>query len=110
MVNSAVLDKVYFSLADETRRGILIQLSKGDLAVSELAKPFKMSSPAISKHLKVLENAKLINRKVEGRKHMISLNIDSLTTAEDFISQLQNYWEHKLELLEVFLKEKEARK
>lgn len=101
MVNSWELDKVYRCLADETRRDILLRLAiaKSTLTVGELSRsyvPGKMSKPAISKHLRVLEEAGLINRKMMGRICDVSLNPKPLFKAEEGIEGIRKFWERKL--------------
>ncbi|HMS25565.1 MAG TPA: metalloregulator ArsR/SmtB family transcription factor [Acidimicrobiia bacterium] len=108
MTNAAVLDKVYSCLADETRRGILMRLTKRNYTLGELAEPYEMSLPAISKHIKILESAHLISRSVQGRRHIIALNTAPLQSAEQFMAELQRFWTDNLNNLEIFLKEKEA--
>jgi DNA-binding transcriptional ArsR family regulator len=90
------LDLTFSALADPTRRAILNHLSKKEASVLELAKPFDMSLPAISKHLRVLENANLISRKKEGRIHRIRLNPAPLQDASGWIDHYRAFWEDAL--------------
>jgi DNA-binding transcriptional ArsR family regulator len=95
---------VFSALADPIRRDILWQLSKtGDEPVTELAKPFRVSLPAISRHLRVLEQAQLIERKREGRVHMIRLRPASLKHAQEWITQCAAGWDHSFDNLERLL-------
>lgn len=95
---------VFSALADPTRRGILWQLSKtGDEPVTELAKPFRVSLPAISRHLRVLEQAQLIERKREGRVHMIRLRPAGLKHAQEWITHCAAGWDHSFDNLERLL-------
>ena len=75
------LDRIYHALSDPTRRGILREVARGNPTVGELGRPFAMSGPAISKHLKVLEAARLLTRAKEGRVSRFRLNVDRLAAA-----------------------------
>ena len=90
------LDQVFFALSDGTRRAILSRLTEGSTTIGELAKPFEMSSPAISRHMKVLEKAGLIERRITGRQHHCTLATGALKTAEDWISFHRKFWESRL--------------
>ena len=94
MVKSEItrLDLIFHALADGTRRSILRGISKKQKTVSEIAKPFAMSLAAISKHLKVLEKAKLIDRRKEGSFQIVSLNAETLKTADQWISYYKQFW------------------
>lgn len=81
----AQLDQVFFALSDATRRAIVGSLAGGPRTVGQLAEPFSISAPAISKHMKVLERAGLIFRRVEGRHHHCALNPRALEEAEDWL-------------------------
>ncbi len=72
------LDQVFFALSDGTRRAILSRLTEGSTTIGELARPFAMSSPAISRHMKILEKAGLIERRITGRQHHCTLTTDAL--------------------------------
>ncbi len=106
MVNysSGRLDKVFSALADPTRRQMIAMLSRDERSVSELAKPFRMSLPAVSKHLKILEESGLIVRRVEGRVHRISMDPESLEEAIEWIRRHKSFWEKNLENLARYLK------
>lgn len=96
MVNSWELDKVYRCLADETRRDILLRLAlaKSSLTVSQIEKPYvpgKMSKPAISKHLRVLEEAGLINRRMRGRSCDVTFNDEPLYIAGGVIERFKRF-------------------
>jgi DNA-binding transcriptional ArsR family regulator len=97
------LDRIFHALADETRRKILILIAKQQCTVSDLAAPFSMSLPAISKHVKVLEQAGLLDREKSGRIHRCQLNAIPLREAEIIIKELQKYWENKFDALARFL-------
>ena len=102
------LDPVFFALSDATRRAILSRLAEGSTTIGELAKPFSISSPAISKHMKILEKAGLIERRIEGRQHHCSLSTDALKTAEDWINFHRKFWESRLDALEDLLTNKKS--
>ncbi len=108
MVKSEIgqLDLIFHALADSTRRSIMRGISKKQKTVSEIAKPFTMSLAAVSKHLKVLENAKLIDRKKEGSYQIVSLNAETLKTADQWISYYQQFWGNRLDALQELLEEK----
>lgn len=97
------LDAVFAALADPTRRRILGHLLRGEASVGELAQPFAMSLPAVSKHLRILEEAGLLRRERHGRVHRISLAAGPLLTAREFIEQYRFFWEDKLEQLAHYL-------
>jgi DNA-binding transcriptional ArsR family regulator len=89
----------FSALADPTRRAILARVSSGETSVTELAKPFKMTMPAISKHLKVLEKAGLIARSREAQWRPCRLQAAPLKSASDWIEQYREFWEERLDRL-----------
>lgn len=97
------LDQVFHALSDTTRRAILARLANGDVQVSELAEPFEMSLPAISKHLTVLEKAGLLHRHKDGRIRRCQLIAEPLENAADWIKFYQQFWEVKLDSLATYL-------
>jgi DNA-binding transcriptional ArsR family regulator len=97
------LNSVFAALADPTRRAMLGRLAQGERTVSELARPFPISLPAISKHLKVLERAGLIERRIEGRKHHCRLKPQPLLDAGEWLQACRAYWEARLDALEDYL-------
>ncbi len=97
------LSSTFAALADPTRRAILARLSKGERSVSELAQPFKVTLPAISKHLKVLEKAGLIERSREAQWRPCKLNPKPLHAAADWVEQYRQFWEQSLDRLEDYL-------
>ncbi len=101
------LDRVFLALGDATRRQMVHMLANGELRVTELAKPFDMSLNAVSKHIKVLENANLVKRRIEGRVHYLSLIPEQLTGALDWISIYRYFWQRRLNQLEDKLLEEE---
>ncbi|MCC5669002.1 metalloregulator ArsR/SmtB family transcription factor [Nostoc sp. CHAB 5784] len=99
------LSLTFAALADPTRRAILAHLAKGEASVSELAKPFKMSLPAISKHIKVLERAGLIVRGREAQWRPCQIQAQPLKEAADWIEQYRQLWEQRLDQLDDYLQE-----
>ena len=97
------LDHVFFALSDGTRRAIVARLTEGSTTIGELAKPFEMSSPAISRHMKILEKAGLIERRICGRQHHCTLATGALKTAEDWINFHRKFWESRLDALQDLL-------
>ena len=108
MVNNSNehLDVLFHALADATRRGMLSRLADGEMSVKELAEPFDMSAPAISKHLKVLEKAGLLRREVEGRVHRCYLVPEAMSDAARWIAFYEQFWNNKLDSLDHYLKNK----
>jgi DNA-binding transcriptional ArsR family regulator len=103
----ADLDAVFAALADPTRRGILESLSGGDLAVSELAAPHRMSLPGFMKHLRVLEDAGLIARAKEGRVVSCELSAAPMKAASTWMSRYEKFWTEKLDSLARYLYQQE---
>lgn len=97
------LSVVFAALADPTRRAILAHLAKGEASVTELAEPFEMSLPAISKHLKVLERAQLIARSREAQWRPCRLEAEPLHEAADWLEQYHQFWDQRLDRLEDYL-------
>lgn len=104
------LDATFAALADPTRRAILARLASGEASVTELAEPFEMSMPAISKHLKVLERAGLIARGREAQWRPCRLNPEPLRDAADWVEQYRQFWEQSFDRLENYLREIQAKK
>jgi DNA-binding transcriptional ArsR family regulator len=99
------LDAAFSALADPTRRAILARLARGEATVMQLAEPFAMSQPAISRHLKVLEFAGLIARRVEGTKRHCRLQPKRLAEASAWLDQLREFWEASFNRLDAVLDE-----
>jgi DNA-binding transcriptional ArsR family regulator len=99
------LTETFAALADPTRRAILARLASGEASVTELAEPFKMSLPAVSKHLKVLERAGLIARSREAQWRPCRLEARPLKGAVDWLEQYRRFWEESLDRLGDYLKE-----
>lgn len=100
------LSLTFSALADPTRRALLARLSNGETSVSDLAAPFleKMSLPAVTKHLKVLENAGLITKSKEAQWRPCQINAIPLKTAIDWMEQYRIFWEESLDRLDIYLK------
>ena len=103
MVTNNSLDHLFGALADPTRRVILDRLTRGEATVGELAGPFDMSRPAISKHLRVLERAGLVHRQVDGRLTRCSLRADSLRQASEWVDRYREYWDDQLDRFSSYL-------
>jgi DNA-binding transcriptional ArsR family regulator len=99
------LDATFAALADPTRRAILARLASGEAPVTELAKPFEMSMPAISKHLKVLERAGLIARSREAQWRPCRLEAGRLKEVADWVEHYRRFWEQSLDRLDEYLRE-----
>jgi DNA-binding transcriptional ArsR family regulator len=97
------LDHIFASLADPTRRDMLSRIARGELSVGELANNYKVSFAAISKHLQVLERAKLIIKRREGQKQMVSLAPETLKTADEYLEQYRQMWQSRFDKLEKLL-------
>jgi DNA-binding transcriptional ArsR family regulator len=93
------LDRIFNALSDRTRRSMIARLAKGSATVSELAEPFDISLPAISKHLKILESAGLLRREVEGRVHHCALSSKPLSEAESWLAKYDKFWSDNLDSL-----------
>ena len=102
---TAQLDATFAALSDPTRRAILSRLSGGEASVLELARPFEMSLPAISKHLKVLERAGLITRGREAQWRPCKLSPRPLQGASEWIERYRQHWEERFDRLDDYLKE-----
>jgi DNA-binding transcriptional ArsR family regulator len=99
------LDATFAALADPTRRGILARLASGQASVTELARPFAMSQPAISKHLKVLERAGLISRRRDAQRRPRRLEAKPLAQATEWLERYRQFWEGNFQRLDALLDE-----
>jgi len=102
---SRQLDATFAALADPTRRAILARLASGEASVNDLAKPFKMSQPAISKHLKVLERAGLISKGLDKQRRPRRIEAAPLKAANEWIQRYRQFWEVRYDHLETLLEE-----
>ena len=107
-MNADALSPVFAALADPTRRAILARLSEGDATVNEIAAPFDMSLPAVSKHLKVLETAGLITRSRTAQWRPCHLEAGPLKDANSWISSYRRFWEASFDRLDDYLAELQA--
>ena len=99
------LDRTLVALADPTRRAILQRLSRGEARVTEIARPFAMSLNAVSKHIRMLERARLVRRRRDGREHLLSFNPEPLDNAAEWIATQRSLWSARLDALERALRE-----
>ena len=97
------LDHTLVALADSTRRAILSRLSEGEVRVTTLAEPFRMSLNSVSKHIRILERAQLVRRHIRGREHLLSLNTAPLDEAGLWIATQQQFWSRRLAALDRLL-------
>jgi DNA-binding transcriptional ArsR family regulator len=97
------LDRVFHALADGTRRRILERIADESLTVSEIARPFRISLAAVSKHLQVLERAGLVHRRREGTAYWLSLNAEALLRADEWLAHYRRFWEQRLDALQQLL-------
>jgi DNA-binding transcriptional ArsR family regulator len=101
--SSETLNRTFAALADPTRRRILAHLARGDKRVTHLARPHAMSLPAVSKHLRVLENAGLLRRRRYGRVHEIQLDAKPLKETAQWVEEYRKFWERSLDRLAAYL-------
>ena len=106
----AALNRTFAALADPTRRRILAQLAQGDRCVTRLARRHAMSLPAVSKHLRVLENAGLVTRTIRGRTHLCRLEAARLAEADAWLRRYERFWSAKLDTLEALLRAEDEAK
>jgi DNA-binding transcriptional ArsR family regulator len=107
VTNNDRLDHTFAALADPTRRAILARLADGRTTVGELARPFDISRPAISKHLRVLEHAGLVRRARDGRLSRCGLDAAPMRDAAEWIERYRQFWERQLDALASYLEEGE---
>lgn len=105
MTSTARLDATFAALADPTRRAILARLAQGDASVLELAEPFDMSQPAISKHLKVLERAGLVSRGRDAQRRPCRIEAQPLAEANEYLERYREFWERNFMQLDALLQE-----
>lgn len=103
-VRSIGIDLVFLSLADPTRRDILRRVASEELSVSEISDAYKLTFAAISKHLKVLENAKLVTKRRRGREQMVRIAPKTVEKAVGYLEEYKKLWENRLDSLEAYLK------
>ena len=112
MVNNraARLDRVFSALGDPTRRAILERLARGQATVTEVAKPLPISLPAVSKHLRILEQAGLIARQKQGRIHHLSLSPAAMKDAAEWLERYRQFWGDQLDNLAGYLESQPERR
>lgn len=104
------LDATFIALADPTRRAILARLASGEASVTELAEPFAMSQPAVSKHLKILERAGLISRSRDAQRRPCRIEAKPLADANKWLEKYRRFWEGNFQRLDALLDEMKADK
>jgi DNA-binding transcriptional ArsR family regulator len=102
--NQSHLDRVYAAIADPTRRAILRRLADGEARVTTIARPFRMTLHAVSKHIRILERARLIRRRHKGREHILSIDPLALDEAASWINSQRALWTRRLDALEALLR------
>src|SRR5437773_7108220 len=102
------LDDTLIALADPTRRAILQRLSRGEARVTELAEPFDISLNSVSKHIRILERAELVKRRVSGREHFLTFNPAPLESAAEWIERHRTFWTERLDALDAALRAEDA--
>jgi DNA-binding transcriptional ArsR family regulator len=108
MSTTDTLDRTFAALADPTRRAILARLASGQASVTELAAPFAMSLPAVSKHLKVLERAGLVARGRRAQWRPAQLQVEPLHEVADWLADYRRFWEERLDRFDEYLRELQA--
>jgi DNA-binding transcriptional ArsR family regulator len=109
-MNSETLNLTFAALADPTRRAILARLARGESSVMELARPFRMSQPAVTKHLKVLERCGLIARSRQAQWRPCRLKAAPMKEAVDWLERYRRHWEESFDRLEDYLREVQGKK
>lgn len=99
------LDRIFGALSDPTRRALLSRLREGPASVTSLAEPFAMSLPAVSRHLRVLEEAGLVRREVQGRLHWLHLAAGPMQAAEEWLATYRIFWDDRLDRLAAFFEQ-----
>ena len=102
------LDHTLIALADPTRRSILQRLSRGEARVTELAAPFDISLNSVSKHIRILERAELVRRRVAGREHFLTFNPAPMESAVEWMERHRIFWTERLDALEAALRAEDA--
>ena len=100
---STKLNETFAALADPTRRAILARLARGEAAVGDLARPFDISLPAVSRHLRVLARARLIERRVDAQRRVCRLRAEPLRVAANWLDHYRSFWEERLDDLAALL-------
>src|SRR5688572_33453872 len=104
-----MLDNVLTAISDPTRRAIIDRLARGPARVTDVAEPFAMSLNAVSKHIKVLEQAGLVRRARHGREHTLELEAEPLHQVKTWVLRYEHYWSERLDRLEAFFNKREQK-
>lgn len=107
MAMRATLNHTLMAIADPTRRAILHDLAAGEARVTDLARPFAMSLNSVSKHIRILERARLVRRRRSGREHLLSVNPKPLDEAADWIETQRTLWRARLDALDALLQDED---
>jgi DNA-binding transcriptional ArsR family regulator len=102
------LDGIFHALADPTRRAMLAALAEGECKIGDLAAPFEMSFAAASKHVRVLEGAGLVRRRIEGRRHVCAIAPEPLAAADAWLGFYRRFWNARVDVLEALLRHQDA--
>lgn len=105
--NAVHLDSIFHALSDATRRSILRDIAREEKTVGEIARPYPVSLAAVSKHLKVLEAAELVERRKRGSYQMVRLNAKTLRSAEQWLAYYEKFWTQQLDALQTYLEKGE---
>ena len=108
MLSSRRLDLVFRALGDRTRRALLARLAERPAMITELAEPFAMSLPAVSRHIRVLERARLVVRRVDGRVHHCSLDATPLEGVDAWLRRYRRFWDESLEALARYVEDERS--
>lgn len=108
MVKSQVLDRTFSALSDPTRRAILERLAKGPATITELARPFGISLPGVMKHVRILEESRLVTTEKTGRSRECRLGPGQLDEARQWMETYRRHWEHRLDRLERYIEKKKG--
>ncbi|MEM1133577.1 MAG: metalloregulator ArsR/SmtB family transcription factor [Pseudomonadota bacterium] len=109
-MNKSSLNTIFYALADPTRRGMLAQLSEGEANVRSLTKQYAISQPAISKHLRVLEQAGLVTRTKRGRESIVRVDPRPINEVTSWIERYAHFWQDQFDAVEHYLQDKAARR
>lgn len=108
--NETELNLIFSALSDPTRRAMLLSLAQEEQAIAELSAPFDMSKSAITKHVKVLENAGLLRRTIDGRVHHCRLQTEPLQVASEWMDFYQKFWNEKFDAMDAYLAKQKDQK
>jgi len=107
VINNDQLNLIFGALSDTTRRNMLIRLSDGEMNIKTLAEPYNMSQPAISKHVRVLEKAGLIDKTVQGRESIVRINRNRVKQARDWMDDYMQFWDDQFDAIDQHIQSKE---